>query len=333
MKIKKCTAPLLQRNKLLTILAITIAPFFFFQANIHATSLSIGTAPTSEYLELELGATYNGELVVWNLTEAQIKYNILLKGFKQIENQPGTAIMLTDKEEERALYSAASWITVEKTEINLLPNRNEKIYYTITVPEDATEGEYNAILAFISDTNTSATGTATFTNLSSGMPILIKIGDDFLENAELLSFTSNKSFYEKPTLQFETRIKNIGDTHITPTGEIVLTNFLGQELARIPFNPNGQSILRENSGNYETIWDYGKFLTPENGIILGPIEAQLITTYRSFQPGFAPLTAITTFWILPWKYIVGVVLILITIIGILKRLKKKKQHSYTPMPK
>ena len=60
--------------------------------------------------------------------------------------------MLTEAEERKALYSAASWITVSKTEIELIPNKNEKIFYKITVPEDITKGEYTAIVAFISDT-------------------------------------------------------------------------------------------------------------------------------------------------------------------------------------
>jgi hypothetical protein len=334
MKTNKYEAPFLQKKIIFTIAISFVFFFTIFKTDIFAASpLSIGTAPTSEYLELQPGETYNGELVVWNLSGLETNYELVVRGFKQIENQPGTAIMLTEEQNERALYSASSWIEIDETEILLEPNRNEKIYYSITVPEDATEGEYNAILAFLSQRNEKNQGTAALTTLSSGMPILIKIGDDFLENAELLKFTTDKSFYEIPTIQFSTSIKNLGDTHITPMGEIVLTNIFGQELARIPFNPNGQSILRDNSGNYQTIWDYGKFLTEDNGIILGPIQAQLITTYRSFQPGFSPLTATTSFWVLPWKYIVGFLIILITLIVIIRQIKKKKAHTYTPMPK
>ena len=334
MKKIKYAAPQKQQNiKLALITGISFLSFFLLTSKVNAAPLSIGTAPTSEYLELQPGQSYNGEIVVWNLSDTKMNYEILKRGFRQIENQPGTAIILTEEENTKALYSASSWIEVEKDSILLEPNRNEKLYYTVKVPEDTTKGEYNAIIAFSSENSGSVQGTGAITTLSSGMPMLIKVGDDFIENAELLTFKTDKNFYEFPNVQFQTRIKNIGDTHISPTGEIVLTNILDQEIARIPMNPNSQSILRENAGNYEVNWDFGRFLTSENKIVLGPITANLIVTYRSFQPGFAPLTATTSFWIIPWKYILGVLILIIAIVIVIKQIKKKKVHTYTPIPK
>ncbi len=330
----KYAAQLLQKN-IQALITISIFSLFgiFVTSKAYAAPLSIGTAPTSEYLELQPGQTYNGEIVVWNLSGIETNYNILKRGFRQIDNQPGTAIMLTPEDDLKSLYSASSWITLEKENILLEPNKNQKIYYEIKVPKEVTKGEYNAIIAFSSENNQGANGTAALTTLSSGMPILIKVGDDFVENAELLKFNTDKNFYEFPNVKFETIIKNIGDTHIAPAGEIVLTNIFKQEVARIPVNPNSQSILRENSGNYQINWDFDKFLTPDNKIILGPIDANLIVTYRSFQPGFAPLTATTSFWIIPWKYLIGLLLLIVLLIITIKQIKKKKAHTYTPIPK
>lgn len=314
---------------------------FIFSSNALADSISIGTAPTSEKLKLSPGQKYNGELVVWNLTPKAITYNIVVKGFRQIENQPGTAIMLTDTEESKSLYTATNWTKVNIDNIELIPNKNEKIYYEINVPKDATKGEYTVIIAFISENEEKLTGTGATTTLTLGMPILIQIGEEFVENAELLKFYTEKNFYEYPTLTFNTRIKNLGDTHITPVGEIVLTNIFNQEITRIPFNPNYQSILRDNTGDYETPWNLGTFLTKDKAIVLGPIRANLILTYRTFQPGFAPLTSELTFWILPWKIILIAIVIIVAIIVIIKNSKKKRQpvvqNQYTqyshPLPK
>lgn len=318
------------------ILAIPILLVFFFVAypkQINAVDLTIGTAPTSEKLQLDAGETHNGEIVVWNLSSTTMKYNVIVAGFEQIQNQPGTAIMLSEEAEKKALYSAASWVTVSRDSVTLIPNKNEKIYYSIKVPIDATKGEYNVIIAFMSESETQELlGTGALSTLTSGTPILIKIGDEFLENAELLKFETDKNWYEFPNINFLTQIKNLGDTHITPIGEIVLTNMFGKEVARIPFNENTQSILRENTGAYESTWDYGKFLTNDKQLVLGKITANLIVTYRSFQPGFHPLNAETTFWVIPWRYILIALIIIILTIIIIHRLKKKKKE-YKPIPK
>lgn len=308
---------------------------FVLTSKIYAeTSLSIGTAPTSEKLKLSPGQKYNGELVVWNLTPKAITYDIVIKGFRQIENQPGTAVMLTDTEESKSLYTATNWTKASIEKIELIPNKNEKIYYEINVPKDATKGEYTVIIAFISENEEKLTGSGATTTLTLGMPILIQIGDEFVENAELLKFSTDKNFYEYPTLTFDTRIKNLGDTHITPVGEIVLSNVFKQEIARIPFNPNNQSILRDNTGNYETLWNLGTFLTKDKAIVLGPIKANLVLTYRTFQPGFAPLTSEITFWILPWKIILIALVVIIATIVIIKVVRKKRrpvvQNQYSP---
>jgi len=306
---------------------------FCFANTVKADSISIGTAPTSEKLKLVPGQKYNGELVVWNLTPKAINYNIVIRGFRQIENQPGTAILLTEAEEAKSLYTATTWTKASLSSINLIPNKNEKIYYEINVPKDATKGEYTVIIAFISENDAQLVGTGATTTLTLGMPILIQIGDEFVENAELLKFSTDKNFYEYPTLTFDTRIKNLGDTHITPVGEIVLTNIFNQEITRIPFNPSNQSILRDNTGNYETIWNLGTFLTKDNAIVLGPIKANLILTYRTFQPGFAPLTSEITFWIIPWKIILIIVTVIISIIVIVKVSKKKRHTVNHPLPR
>ena len=333
--LKRYSAPWLNK-KITLFLAVFLALFFAFpKQNIFAqTTLNIGTAPASEKLTLQPGEKYEGEIVVWNLSERTTTYDIFIRGFRQIENQPGTAIMFTEEEEQRALYSAAPWVTVSKQKVDLIPNRNEKIFYEINVPEDATKGEYTVIIAFVSEDLQQQLGTtAAFTSLSSGTPILVKVGQDFAENAELLQFDTDRDWYEEPNVKFLTRVNNLGDTHITPVGEIVLTNMFDQEVGKIIFNESGQSILRDNSANYETLWDYGSFLSKDNKIILGPIKADLIIMYRNFQPGFAPLTATTSFWIIPWKYILLLLLIIITTMVVLRMRKRKKQNPPQQLPK
>jgi len=286
--------------------------------------VSVGVSPTFQNLKLQPGDRYNGELVTWNLSQESAKYKILVKGFKQIDNTPGTAVLLSDEEEQKSLYSASSWITVNKDSIELVPNKNEKILYEINVPKNATKGEYHAMISLISENYVKSNDTATLTNVSSGMPILIRIGDNFVESAELLTFKTSKNIYEKPSVLFTTIINNTGDTHISPTGEIILTNIFNKEIARIKFNANSQSLLRDNTGNYTTQWT-DKLITENKQLAVGPIKAELIVTYRELQPGFAPLLAQTSFYIIPWKYIL-LFAITIALIVVLVKVKKRKKR-------
>lgn len=285
-------------------------------------NLSIGVAPTSKVIQIKPGETYSDDVVFWNLSDDADTYNIYIRGFKQIDNQPGTAIVLTEEEDSEDLYSASSWVKTEQQEVKLEPNKNTKIHYSVTVPKDATNGEYTADIFLVSKTLAEGSGARTFANLASGMPILIKIGDEFVENAELLRFTTENNVYEKVNVDFYTKIKNLGDTHITPSGEIVIQNIFNQEVARIPFNSNKQSLLRDNIGNYVDNWSYSGYLSPNKKLMVGPMKASLIVTYRSFQPGFATLTAQTNFWIIPWKLLAALLSAIIVIVVVVIARKK-----------
>lgn len=306
---------------LLSILTI----FFLNISHISAqeNSLSVGVSPTSEKITLNQGEEYPGEIVFWNLSETTTTYKVTVRGFKQAENMPGTAVILTEEEDEQALYSASSWFTLDKTEVELVPNKNVKVSYTINVPTDATEGEYTAEVFLLSEEeDTDKQGTYASTVLGSGVPILIKIGDEYIESAELLSFVADKKMYEYPDVIFSTKIKNLGNTHISPMGEISITNIFGQEVDRVKFNESNQSLLRENSGIYEDEWYNKALLSEDNELMVGPMKANLVATYRSISPGFAPLMAETTFWIVPWKILLGILLAIVLLILLLKKKKK-----------
>jgi hypothetical protein len=302
------------------VLCLSILPAFA------QNELSIGVAPTSKIVKLKPGETYSDDIVFWNLSSVTHTYNIYVRGFNQIENQPGTAIILTEEEDEKALYSASKWITLDREEIELEPNKNTKLKYTITVPNDVTKGEYNVQIFLVSKTAEQSMGNVAFANLASGMPLLVQIGDEFVENAELLRFATDNSLYERINISFHTTIKNLGDTHITPVGDIVIENMFKQEVARIPFNNNRHSLLRDNVGNYIDNWSQQGYLSNNRVLAVGPMKARMIVTYRNFQPGFATLTEETTFWVIPWKIIIGIFVGLLTVIIVVKG-KKRLQRK------
>ena len=294
-------------------------------------SLSLGFSPTALYLNLNPGESYKGEVTFWNLAQSTITFQVKVKGFKQIEDVPGTSRIHTDFEEANDPYTASKWVTVDTKTVELHPNEYFKLPYTITVPQDVAIGEFHTLIYLQSTTpDNPLLGSATLADLGSGPAILINTGDNVEENAEVEYFKTDKPFYEYPPVDFLTRYLNKGNTHITPAGDIVLENFLGQEIDRIQFNPNKQSILRSNGATYTNEWQNKSIFFKNGKVAIGPIKAKLVTTYRSKFPGFSPLSATTTFWVLPWKIILGVMLTIAFILYLRSKAKEKKRVSNQP---
>ena len=319
-------------NRLKLVLVVTLFSFFFFSLNINPvnaqlsnSSLSIGYSPIAIYLTMKPGEKKQDELVFWNLAPLETKFYSYIKGFKQIQEIPGTSRILTDDEEVNAPYSASKWITVDKESLSLFPNEYTKLKYTITVPKDVASGEYNAQVFLLSESEKKALDVAssTFTELGAGPVFLIRVGE-IIEKAQIEYFRTDKPFYEYTPTVFETMYVNKGNSHIKPTGDIVISNFLGQEVDRIAFNQNMQGLLRGSNAIYRDRWQMDNPFTKNGKLSIGPLKATLYSTYRSDTPGFSALIASTSYWVLPWKIILAIIVIFTILMRVINKLINKE---------
>ena len=319
-------------RSLLTLTLITIFSLLSTNSSFAQDSddLTLFSTPplNGEKLMLEPGEVYEDSFKVANLGISTLTYYIYVSGFDQIEDYPGTSTPLSLEDDALAPYSASEWVTLPFDVVTLEPQVNVTIPFTITVPNDVALGEYNVKIFLSTDEGfTSDTESFTVTNLGSGPAILIRIGEEseLIESADLIRFTTDKFLYETPPVKFLTEIENTGNTHITPSGEIVISNIFGEEIARLPFNPSNLSTIRSKASEYEVSWDTSrKFFNADGSVMIGPLKANLLIQYRTIDPGFYPLTSETTFWIIPWKLILAII-VAITLIVIGFKVKRGKK--------
>ncbi len=291
-----------------------------------STAVSLGYAPVSKELKINPGDSYTGKITVWNLSDEEIEYFITVRGFKQIEEFPGTAVLLSEEQDMVSNISASKWFHFETESIVVPSQYNFELNYIIKVPADVTSGEYYAQVFFYTDQEVAAQeSVVTVNNLGGGPTFLIKTGDNFTENMEILEFKSLQKMYETPDLAFSTSISNTGNTHLKPKGIVVLTNMFGQELGTIDFNPNGQAIIRDTLATYVTEWKSNYLFTDSGKLAFGPVTAELTVNYKSDTPGYYPVTAETTFWILQWKLALAVLGAIVALVWVTKTLKKGKK--------
>ncbi len=324
MKIKYVIAPL-----------VIALMFFASMENVVSqegnASKSLGFTPVSQELHITPGEPYTDKVTVWHQSEGNMKYTITIRGFKQIEGYPGTAVLLSEEEEMASTTSAASWFHIETTEVVVPPQHNFELNYLIDVPEDAPSGEYYAQIFFHSEQEQLPAGEAVmaYSNIAGGPTFLIRTGDEMDEEISLLEFKATHKFYEKPDVEFTTSVQNTGNVHVKPTGIIVLTNMFGQELASIEFNPTRKALIRDSIATYVSEWESNYLLTDEGKLAIGPITAELTLYYTSESPGYNPVTAETDFWIFQWKLALAILGAIIVLVWTIKTVKKSKKAKVT----
>lgn len=217
--------------------------------------------------------------------------------------------------------SLANWIEISRGSIELLRGETIEVPVTINVNLRAKPGIYNAVISF-SRGSTRAQAEERI-DFGSNILVTIEVVEDVRERLQLGTFSTNRIFLGGPDISFAYNLENIGNKDLLPTGEVRIYDRRGREVGSVPANIEGTVIAPESVGQIASVWSAGKSF--------GKYKALLDIEYGSSQLGTVNDTIY--FWIVPWKQLLVIFLILATLVGggtyyFWERHEKKRQFAY-----
>lgn len=229
------------------------------------------------------------------------------------------------------------WIQFSPSSVQIQPNQTQKIKLTLNPPETATLGYYYAILINRQQNIISSDQPA---NLIGGSAIWLFTEIDnpnTKRELSLISFSPTQNWYELLPATFNYQVKNTGNIHLTPFGDIIIKNAFNpsETITTLPVNSSGSLVLPDSEKTFTSSWHQSFLsLTPtiqnnqvvhnkdgsikqhiqfnldqSDKIYIGKYTAELILIYDDGEKDI-PLTLSTSFWIFPWKIITAATLIL-----------------------
>ena len=199
--------------------------------------------------------------------------------------------------------SLANWIEITRALIRLDPGETREIPYLIHINLHAKPGKYHARIAFASGHNQSEAEKTIVADTS--IAVNIEVPDDSKERLQLASFSSDETFFSDGIASFTYFLENIGNRSLAPRGEVRIYNRKGEEVASIKANEGGASLMPEATSQLSAVWNAdGEF---------GRYKAFLDLSYGDKQYGTVQDTVY--FWIVPWKKIFAIFIILSIIVG------------------
>jgi hypothetical protein len=282
------------------------------QAADPSAAQGLQISPASVELNAEKGKSYTITLTVTNVTLTKLLYTTSVNDFKA-KDETGTPEILLDS----TLPSTASivdWVSTD-SQFTLDSHASKKVTAQISIPNNAEPGGHYGVLRF-SGRAPSLDQTGVGLSASAGALILIRVAGDITESANLASFYtanggSQTSFFETPPIDFVTRIKNDGNIHVKPTGNIAITDMFGNAVTTIPVNDIKSNVLpdsiRRFDSEYKSSW------------MIGLYTANLTLSYGTHGQA---ITNTITFWVIPYKLLLVCLLALATLVFIASRLIK-----------
>jgi hypothetical protein len=212
------------------------------------------------------------------------------------------------------------WLNFDKGPYILKPGEKKEVILTISVPmETLAGGHYGAILASkVFDPNLqNTTGLALKSKLASLM--FADVEGDVKRAFDIQKFTVDNQINEGLPINFEVTINNQGNNHLQPHGVIrVVNDFTAKEVGKLLINEDFSYLFANNQRSFSLSWD--KYLISNPGIFyFGKYSAFL----EMSAPGANQTASRLTFWILPIKtLILLIVAILLAVGGLIGYTKK-----------
>lgn len=216
---------------------------------------------------------------------------------------------------QRGPYSLRDYISFSANDFELKSGERATIPVTVSIPGDAEPGGlYGTVLVSVT-TNPSVKevgggGSAIISRI--GTLFFVTIPGEVNKVGEVTDFgtTGKKKFFSKGPINFEILFKNDSSVHLNPYGEVSIKNMYGEEVGNIIVDPwfaLPQSLrLREVTWNREFL--FGKYTA----------TAQINRGYNDIID-----TKEFTFYVLPWKIALAVVLGLAVVIFFIKFVSTK----------
>ena len=275
-------------------------------------------------LEIESGESDTFDIAVKNVLPSPVNVIVEYNDFESDGASGNPKLLIGADADKEVAFSIKNYIKGPES-FSLEVGESRTLTYTLAIPEDAAPGSRHGVVRFLA--NAESDGAEEGVNLSASLGTIVLV--DTPGNAvELLTFKdmfvrdgdgNTGSVFSTPPEHLVIKLSNEGNTFVRPYGNVTIKNWGGDVVSSYEFNQAQQDrpgLLpqseREFSRVLEGVDGYGKYT----------IEASI-----SYGDGDNIIPATISFWVIPWKIIAAVLVVLTVLIVIIVRglqMHKKK---------
>jgi hypothetical protein len=290
---------------------LPVAPVFAAtapaQTNNNSAGQALEIAPPVLTLNADPGQVIKTQISLRDVAST----NLIVKGQANdfiAAGEDGTPKILLDAS-QTSPFSMKDWVgplpqmLMKSREIRNLP-------VTITVPANASPGGHYGVIRFTAtppDLNSSGVSLSA----SLGTLVLITVSGKTTSNLSVATFGPQKggkakSLFESTPITFVTRLKNTGNIQEQPVGRIIIKDMFGKTVAGLNVNLPPHYVLPDSIRRFESPLDKTVI---GNKKLFGYYHANLTVNYG--PDGKKVITSSVSFWVIPYRLIIAIIVILI----------------------
>ena len=277
----------------------------------NAAGQALEIAPPVINLTADPGQTLRTQISLRNVSRDKLLVKSQINDFTAAGEDGTPKIILDEDKAEPSPFSMKAWIN-PLAELTLDPQRIRQLPVTIKVPANASPGGYYSVVRFTA-TAPEMKETGVSLSASLGSLILVRVNGAATEKLEIAEFfvsenakdAESKSVFQSAPVKFTQRIRNTGNIHEQPSGQVAITDMFGKKVAAVNVNLPPRNILPASIRKFEQPLD--KSVIGDKRLF-GKYTAELTLTYGANKQ---TVTETVTFWVIPYVAIGIIIAVLI----------------------
>jgi hypothetical protein len=289
-------------------LAATAAPAPPVKAPANPTyGQALEIAPPVIYLNVSPGQVTKTQILLRDISSGELIVTGEADDFTAA-GEDGTPKLLLGNEAANNPYSMKTWVAPPAT-LRLVPKEVKTMSVTVNVPKDASPGGHYGIIRFTA-TPPSLKNSGVSLSTSLGALMLVTVSGPVTEKLSISGFSVNKDnksqkVFQSGPVSFTERIKNEGNVHEQPTGQVVITDMFGRKFASVNVNLPPRNILPASTRKFDQPLDKSVI---GNKRLFGKYTAKMTITYGKNKQ---TQTSSLNFWVIPYRLVAIVIIALI----------------------
>lgn len=290
-----------------------IAGFFYLTLAQTDEELGISTgvqiSPARLDWDLKSGEEKIGTVNLKNFSDKPFDVEIEVEDFYVSDDSSEARFFIPDENHPLKAYDVINWVELTSGRtIHLEPKVGKDIMFKVKVPEGMPTGGYYGALFFrsaVSDNTFSYTNgeeSRIKINQRVGMLLVmaVKGKEPIQRQGEVVSFEPDKKLFIQSPAELIAEVKNSGNLHYKALGKIDIYKF-GRKLKTLELTP--LILYPERTRKYQEKWDFSNWS-------YGFYKAKL---QMASEDNEIQMAAETTFWVIPWKTTLSIVILLVII--------------------
>lgn len=294
------------------LLVLGVVCFRWAQAQEAAVPAGLQVSPVRFDWDLNAGEERTGTINLKNYDKSSRLVTVDVQDFYVTDNTTEAKFFVPDSGHPLMAYDVINWIDVPKN-VELAPGEGRDISFHVKTPETSpTGGYYGAIFFNTKIGGNSDNGSRVEINQRIGalLVMAVKGSGAIRRSGEIRDFkAAKKIFWDRPA-ELSFGLYNSGNLHYKMLGSMDIYKF-GSKMDNI--NLESRIVYPDKIRKYEQNWDFSAWA-------YGYYVAKLNLVS---EDGAIKLAAETSFWVIPWKTTLLIVILLVIIWLIFKLFSSK----------